>query len=70
MSAAKGSGLPGLAPPRPIAIKERSSIMKVRTGSTAELSRVIDRIGMVEGVAGTETIIVLRTVKEEPGVVI
>jgi hypothetical protein len=29
------------------------------------LSRVIDEIGTIEGVAGTETVIVLRTVKEE-----
>jgi len=45
-----------------------SSILKIRAENTDELSKVIDRIGMVEGVAGTETIIVLRTVKEEPGV--
>jgi Lrp/AsnC family transcriptional regulator, regulator for asnA, asnC and gidA len=45
-----------------------SSIIKVRAANTDELSKVIDRIGMVEGVAGTETIIVLRTVKEDPGV--
>jgi Lrp/AsnC family transcriptional regulator, regulator for asnA, asnC and gidA len=44
------------------------SILKVRTGSTDELSRIIDEIGNVEGVAGTETIIVLRTVKEESSV--
>ncbi|HZD13426.1 MAG TPA: Lrp/AsnC family transcriptional regulator [Candidatus Binatus sp.] len=45
-----------------------SSILKIRAGSTDELSKVIDRIGMVEGVAGTETIIVLRTVKEDTSV--
>ncbi len=45
-----------------------SSIIKVRAANTDELSKVIDRIGMVEGVAGTETIIVLRTVKEDPSV--
>jgi Lrp/AsnC family transcriptional regulator, regulator for asnA, asnC and gidA len=44
------------------------SILKVRTGSTDELSRIIDEIGNVEGVAGTETIIALRTVKEESSV--
>ena len=32
--------------------------------STGQLSRIIDDVGMVEGVEGTETIIVLRTVKE------
>ncbi len=29
-----------------------------------------DEIGMIEGVAGTETVIVLRTVKEELGVIV
>ena len=44
------------------------SILKVRTGGTDELSKIIDEIGNIEGVAGTETIIVLRTVKEESSV--
>ena len=44
------------------------SILKIRTDSTEQLSRIIDEIGMIEGVAGTETVIVLRTVKEELGV--
>ncbi len=41
------------------------SILKIRTTSTDQLSKIIDEVGMVEGVEGTETIIVLRTVKEE-----
>jgi AsnC-like helix-turn-helix protein len=41
------------------------SILKIRTASTDDLSRIIDEIGTIEGVAGTETVIVLRTVKEE-----
>lgn len=41
------------------------SILKIRTSGTDELGKIIDQIGAVEGVAGTETIIVLRTVKEE-----
>jgi len=41
------------------------SILKVRTGGTDELSKIIDEIGSVEGVAGTETMIVFRTVKED-----
>lgn len=41
------------------------SILKIRTGGTEELSKIIDQIGAVEGIAGTETIIVLRTIKEE-----
>ena len=37
-----------------------------------KLAIVQDRsqIGMIEGVAGTETVIVLRTVKEELGVIV
>ena len=46
------------------------SILKVRTDSTEQLSKIIDEIGMIEGVAGTETVIVLRTVKEELGVIV
>jgi len=41
------------------------SILKARTSDTDELSKIIDEIGSVEGVAGTETMIVFRTVKEE-----
>jgi len=41
------------------------SILKARTSNTDELSKIIDQIGTVDGVAGTETMIVFRTVKEE-----
>ena len=41
------------------------SILKARTSGTDELSKIIDKIGAVEGVAGTETMIVFRTVKED-----
>jgi len=44
------------------------SILKIRTSGTDELGKIIDQIGTVEGIAGTETTIVLRTVKEEFGV--
>ena len=44
------------------------SILKIRTSGTDELSRIIDQIGTIDSVAGTETIIVLRTVKEESSV--
>ncbi len=44
------------------------SIIKIRTDSTEQLSKIIDEIGMIDGVAGTETVIVLRTLKEEFGV--
>jgi len=46
------------------------SILKIRTNSTEHLSKIIDQIGLIDGVAGTETIIVLRTVKEELGVIL
>jgi Lrp/AsnC family transcriptional regulator for asnA, asnC and gidA len=44
------------------------SVLKARTGGTEDLSRIIDEIGSVEGVAGTETMIVFRTVKEEDSI--
>jgi Lrp/AsnC family transcriptional regulator for asnA, asnC and gidA len=47
---------------------EYYSILKIRTSGTDELSKIIDDIGTIEGIAGTETIIVLRTLKEEFGV--
>jgi Lrp/AsnC family transcriptional regulator for asnA, asnC and gidA len=47
---------------------EYYSILKVKTTGTDELSNIIDDIGNIDGVAGTETIIVLRTVKEDCGV--
>jgi len=42
--------------------------LKIRTSGTEELSKTIDEIGTIDGIAGTETIIVLRTVKEESSV--
>lgn len=47
---------------------EYYSILKIKTSGTDELGKIIDRIGAIEGIAGTETIIVLKTVKEESGV--
>ena len=47
---------------------EYYSILKIRTSGTDELGKIIDQIGAIEGIAGTETIIVLRTVKEDLGV--
>jgi Lrp/AsnC family transcriptional regulator for asnA, asnC and gidA len=47
---------------------EYYSILKIRTSGTDDLSKIIDAIGTIEGIAGTETIIVLRTLKEESGV--
>jgi len=42
------------------------SILKVRASGTDELARIMDEVGKIEGIAGTETIVVLRTIKEEP----
>jgi DNA-binding Lrp family transcriptional regulator len=41
------------------------AILKIRASGTEELSRIMDAIGTIDGIAGTETIIVLRTVKED-----
>lgn len=40
-------------------------IAKIRTQDREKLAKIIDQIGMIEGVASTETAIVLRAVKEE-----
>jgi Lrp/AsnC family transcriptional regulator for asnA, asnC and gidA len=47
---------------------EYYSILKIRTTGTDELGKIMDKIGMIEGIEGTDTIIVLRTVKEDLGV--
>jgi Lrp/AsnC family transcriptional regulator for asnA, asnC and gidA len=44
---------------------EYYSILKIRTGGTEELGKIMDEVGKIDGIAGTETIIVLRTVKED-----
>ncbi len=41
------------------------TVLKIRAENTEELSKVIDEIGTIEGIVGTETSIVLRTIKEE-----
>ena len=41
------------------------AILKIRTKNTEELAAIIDRIGMIEGITGTETAVVLRSIKEE-----
>jgi len=41
------------------------SIVKLRTTGTDDLSKIMDEIGTIEGVAGTETLIAMRTIKEE-----
>ncbi len=47
---------------------EYYSILKIRTGGTEDLSKIMDDIGNIDGIAGTESIIVLRTVKEDVGI--
>jgi Lrp/AsnC family transcriptional regulator for asnA, asnC and gidA len=41
------------------------SILKIRTSGTEELAKIMDEVGKIDGIAGTETIVVLRTVKED-----
>ena len=41
------------------------SILKIRASGTDELGKIMDEVGRIDGLAGTETIIVLRTVKED-----
>jgi Lrp/AsnC family transcriptional regulator for asnA, asnC and gidA len=44
------------------------SILKMRTTTSEQLAKILDKIGEIEGVAGTETVIVLRTIKEETSI--
>ena len=44
------------------------SIIKIRTSGTEALGKIMDDIGRIDGIAGTETIVVLRTVKEDTAV--
>lgn len=44
------------------------SIIKIRTSTSEQLAMILDRIGEIEGIAGTETVIVLRTIKEETAI--
>lgn len=44
------------------------SIIKMRTSTSEQLAQMLDRIGEIEGVAGTETVIVLRTIKEDTAI--
>ena len=41
------------------------AIVKIRTENRETLAKIIDRIGMIDGVTRTETAIALRCVKEE-----
>ncbi len=41
------------------------AIAKIRASSREELAKMIDQIGLIDGVTSTETAIVLRCIKEE-----
>jgi len=41
------------------------AIAKVRTEDQSKLAKIIDEIGMIDGVISTETALVLRSIKEE-----
>lgn len=41
------------------------SIAKIRTGTKEDLAKIIDKVGLIEGITSTETAIVLRNIKEE-----
>jgi Lrp/AsnC family transcriptional regulator for asnA, asnC and gidA len=41
------------------------AIAKIRASSREELAKLIDQIGLIDGVTSTETAIVLRCIKEE-----
>lgn len=47
---------------------EHDAILKIRASSKEELARIIDKIGAIAGVSSTQTMIVLKTIKEECGV--
>ena len=44
---------------------EYYAILKIKAENTDKLAKIIDKIGAISGVAGTETILVLKTVKEK-----
>lgn len=41
------------------------AIAKIRTGTRQDLAKIIDKVGLIEGITSTETAIVLRNIKEE-----
>jgi DNA-binding Lrp family transcriptional regulator len=41
------------------------AVLKVRASGTEDLATIIDKIGSVSGIIGTETAVVLRTIKED-----
>jgi len=43
-------------------------IVKIRVGSREELAKIIDTIGLIDGIMSTETTVVLRSIKEETSI--
>ncbi|RLF12663.1 MAG: AsnC family transcriptional regulator [Thermoprotei archaeon] len=44
---------------------EYYAVLKIRASNRESLAKIIDRIGEIEGVTSTQTMVVLRTIKEE-----
>lgn len=44
---------------------EYYAVLKIRTSGRDSLAKIIDKIGEIEGVTSTQTMVVLRTIKEE-----
>ncbi len=44
---------------------EYYAVLKIRTSTRESLAKIIDKIGEIEGVTSTQTMVVLRTIKEE-----
>ncbi|MHC1628195.1 MAG: Lrp/AsnC family transcriptional regulator [Candidatus Nezhaarchaeales archaeon] len=44
---------------------EYYAVLKIRASSRDSLAKIIDKIGEIEGVTSTQTMVVLRTIKEE-----
>jgi Lrp/AsnC family transcriptional regulator for asnA, asnC and gidA len=47
---------------------EYSALVKIRVGNREELAQVLDQIAKIEGVRETETLYVLRVIKEEKSI--
>ncbi|MDH5815641.1 MAG: Lrp/AsnC family transcriptional regulator [Candidatus Nezhaarchaeales archaeon] len=48
---------------------EYYAVLKIRASDRDSLAKIIDKIGEVEGITSTQTMVVLRTIKEEDRIV-
>lgn len=48
---------------------EYYAVLKIRASNRDSLAKIIDRIGEIEGITSTQTMVVLRTIKEEDKIV-